>query len=106
MSHPDELLDTDFEAQLRGLFQQAERAIEGRATVEKQATDDPNRATPAASAPNPPVAGDPAAAPAPVPPAAPAAIPVLPVAPAASAGELNAGNAMGLSLPQMLKPVV
>ena len=52
MSHPDELLDTDFEAQLRGLFQQAERAIEGRAAVEKQATDDPNRPTHVAPAPS------------------------------------------------------
>jgi molecular chaperone GrpE (heat shock protein) len=35
MSKPDELLDPDFEAQLRGLFQQAERAIGGRKATER-----------------------------------------------------------------------
>jgi len=108
MSHPDELLDTDFEAQLRGLFQQAERAIEGRAAVEKQATDESNRPTQAAPAANPPVAENPAAAPAPVgaPTSMPAAVATPPIAPAASPVEPTAGKGMSLSLPQMLKPVV
>ncbi len=91
MSHPDELLDADFEAQLRGLFQQAERAIEGRAAAEKQGPQEESEVVveptavphPAASgAQAPPTAGSPQQI------------------------EASSGKPASLSLPQMLKPVV
>jgi len=40
MSQPDKTLDADFESQLRGLFQQAERAMGSREAAEKPAAGD------------------------------------------------------------------
>jgi molecular chaperone GrpE (heat shock protein) len=95
MSHPDELLDTDFEAQLRGLFQQAERAIEGRAAAEKHIADETNPAAPAA------VAGTP------VVPAPTSAANGSGQSPApAQTGAQTTSQPSSLSLPQMLKPIV
>lgn len=37
MGQPDETLDTDFDSQLRGLFHQAERALEQRVVAERRA---------------------------------------------------------------------
>src|SRR5687767_4128775 len=41
MAEPESLLDADFDAQLRGLFQEAEQAIEGRAAAARRAETEP-----------------------------------------------------------------
>ena len=105
MSHPDELLDADFEAQLRGLFQQAERAIEVRTAAAEKFVNQPVPSSgPEASASVAAPEGGIALATAPT--AQSAATPSATPAPTQGGADPTPVKLMGLSLPQMLKPVV
>jgi molecular chaperone GrpE (heat shock protein) len=97
MSHPEEILDPDFEAQLRGLFEQAERVIEGGTAAAENYT--PQATGAAASSPQKSVPQEKAAPEADAPATQPAPV-------TAAVADLAGSKVMGLSLPQMLKPVV
>lgn len=81
MSQPKESLDADFETQLRGLFQQAERALEQRGAETRSEAESPGTDLE--------LAGDPVAPPA------------TPAPPASASAGLGT-----LSLPQLLRPLV
>lgn len=88
MPHPNDGIDPDFDAQLRGLFQEAEQVMEKSAPRKPEPTAEPRTAV----AP-PQVA---------VPPPAAAA----PAAPATSKMDSEARREPIASLPQMLRPMV